>query len=237
MAKRRKKPGPKPRKFSRGAKRDPQVVMLMEYKITYDPIEEPDQEPLPADVQAKVAELHGLSQTRPRAAIPDLIDLVERHPDVRVFHNFLAVAYSLSGQPEKAEETIRENLRRHPDYLFARLNYAEICLQKGRLDEFAEVLSHKFDLKLLYPDRDTFHISEFVSFSTIVGSYFAALGQTDVAERYYETLKDLEPDHPMTRQLRSRIDRAEDRRKLGEAGHRLRSLFGKRRGWDPGPED
>ncbi|QDV32941.1 hypothetical protein [Tautonia plasticadhaerens] len=123
MAKRRKKP----KKVAPRTRRDPQVVLLLEYDITYEPIDDPEQDRLPGVVREQIQRLHEGSQSRPREAIPDLIDLIGRYPDVRVLYNYLAVAYSLTRQDAKAEETIRENLRRHPDYLFARLNYAETC--------------------------------------------------------------------------------------------------------------
>ena len=51
-------------------------------------------------------------------------------------------------------------LKRFPDYLFGRLAYARDCLERGDLDKVSEIFEGKFDLKLLYPDRERFHVSE-----------------------------------------------------------------------------
>jgi hypothetical protein len=42
-----------------------------------------------------------------------------------MFYNYLSVAYSKVGDIEKAEEITKINIQKNPDYLFARLNYAE----------------------------------------------------------------------------------------------------------------
>ncbi|MBN1935009.1 MAG: hypothetical protein JW934_10110 [Anaerolineae bacterium] len=65
-----------------------------------------------------------------------------------------------------------ENYRRNPDYLFARLNYAELFLRRGDYERVAEILEHKFDLKLLYPRRNRFHVSEVSNFIGLVGLYW-----------------------------------------------------------------
>jgi hypothetical protein len=56
------------------------------------------------------------------------------------------------------------NFKKYPDYLFARLNYASILLLKGKFKEIPKLFNSKFDLKQFCPNRDTFHISEVLSF-------------------------------------------------------------------------
>ena len=103
------------------------------------------------------------------------------------------------------QEVILENYQRNPDYLFARLNYGELCRLQGDYEQIAEIFEHKFDLKLLYPRRKRFHISEVANFMGLIGVYFFETGQPDVAERYYEMLEQIAPDYPMTRLLQSKL--------------------------------
>jgi tetratricopeptide (TPR) repeat protein len=110
-----------------------------------------------------------------------------------------------AGQREQAEAVIRENYQRNPDYLFARLNYAELFLEKGDYEQVAEILEHKFDLKLLYPQRNRFHISEVANFMGLVGIYWVKIGKREAAQKYYELLEQVAPDYPMTKQLRSTL--------------------------------
>lgn len=224
MARRNRKTPP-----SRRKRREPQVVHLLEYEITSDPIPDPEQERLPADVQEQIQELHALLQSHPGEAVPVLLDLIERYPALPLFSNYLAVAYSNLGQTEKVEEVIQENLRRHPDYLFARLNYAEGLLREGRYEEFADFFDRKFDLKLLYPHRSVFHISEFASFSGLVGCYWVSQNQLDPAEQNLKILLELAPDHPLTERLQSMVARARMIQSLREAGNQLQALFYKKK--------
>jgi predicted Zn-dependent protease len=82
----------------------------------------------------------------PQATIPKLRRLIEQVPDVPIFYNWLAMAYIRVGDERRANEMVRENYRRNPDYLFARLNYGHLCLQQGDVARADEVMEHKFTL-------------------------------------------------------------------------------------------
>jgi tetratricopeptide (TPR) repeat protein len=180
-------------------------VYISEYEVTSEPILDRAYKRLPKEVKEAIERLHDESRRRPREAIPELVELIEEYPDVPILYNFLSIAYSRSGQREKSEAVVRENYRRNPDYLFARLNYVETCLAKGDYDEVAEILEHKFDLKLLYPKRKRFHISEVVNFMGLVGIYFFEIGERDAAQKYYDVLQQIGGGYPITRQLRRRL--------------------------------
>jgi tetratricopeptide (TPR) repeat protein len=160
---------------------------------------------LPEHVKEAFDRLYHQAQRRPREAIPELLEWVERYPDIPQLYNYLSIAYSAAGQREEAEAMIRENYRRNPDYLFARLNYAELCLAKGDYGEIPEIFDHKFDLKLLYPKRKRFHISEAASFMGLVGIYFFEIEERETAENYYDILKEIAPHHPMAKALRRKL--------------------------------
>jgi len=125
--------------------------------------------------------------------------------NIPVLYNYLSVAYSRAGQREKSEAVARENYRRNPDYLFARLNYAELCLDKRDYEKIGEIFEQKFDLKLLYPQRKRFHISEVASFMGLIGIYFFETGERQAAEKYYDVLQQIAPGYPMTKRLRRKL--------------------------------
>lgn len=181
------------------------AVYVSEYEITFEPILDRAYKRLPNEVKEAINRLHDESQRRPLEAIPELLDLIEKYPDVPILYNYLSIAYSRSGQREKSEVVVRENYRRNSDYLFARLNYVEVCLARGDYEEAAEILDHKFDLKLLYPNRKRFHISEVVSFMGLVGMYFVEIGERDKAEKYYDVLQQIGRRYPVTKQLHNRL--------------------------------
>lgn len=181
--------------------KETQILRLVEYEITWEPIPDARKEKLPKEVQEAIPRLHDEIKIHPRKVIPELLELIEKHPDYPTFYNFLSVAYENAGHYRKAKDTILENYRRNPDYLFARLNYAELCLAEGDIERIPAIFNHRFDLKLLYPQRKVFHITEVLNFMGIMGVYCAVAGKRDTAEQYYAILKQLDPDHYMTRRL------------------------------------
>ena len=200
MTKRRRKK----RTSSRGPQ-DPDTVHIVTYEITDEPILDRQYRRLPKKVKDSINRLYESIQNQPLEAIPELLEWIEKYPNVPLFYNYLSVAYSRSGQDQKVEEVIRENYRRNPEYLFARLNYGELCLSKRDYDRIPELFDHKFDLKLLYPKRNRFHISEVMGFMGLFGAYFFEIGDREMAQKYYEFLEQIDPSHVYTRRLRRKL--------------------------------
>jgi len=161
------------------------------YDIVYGPLHRyPWQTP---ELNAQVARLNHLVNEAPAEAIPELVALIERHPDVPVFYNYLSAAYAGVGDDERVDEVIAENYRRNPDYLFARLNHAEICIQDGNLEGAAEALGGSLDLRALYPHRSQFHVSEVVGFTYAVGLYHLKTGNWEAADACHLRLHRVAP--------------------------------------------
>jgi tetratricopeptide (TPR) repeat protein len=195
-------------------------VYLTQYEITEEPIQEPAYQRLPEAVKEQLENLYDLAQRHPKQAIPELLELKERYPRVPQIYNYLAAAYSHARENEKAEQMIQENLRLNPDYLFARINQAQLLLAKGELERIPEVFDHKYDLQMLYPKRRKFHITEVANFMGVMGLYFARIDQREIAQTYNEVLQEIAPDFPITKALHrelnpGRIARAK-KRLLGE---------------------
>jgi len=189
----------------RQAQDAPGIVYVTEYEITFSPIQDRRYRRLPRRVKDAIERLHDEAQRRPHKAIPELLEWIEKYPNIPMLYNYLSVAYSLAGQREKSEAVSQENYRRNPDYLFARLNYAEICLAKGEYEKIGEIFEHKYDLKLLYPKRKRFHISEVANFMGLIGVYFFETGEREAAEKYYKILQQIAPGYPMTKRLRRKL--------------------------------
>ena len=181
-------------------------VQIVEYEITFEPIGEPEYDRLPESVKTRIDELYGEIQNNPQEVIPELLELKKKHPDVPQIYNYLAVAYSMIGDDEKSDAIIDEILQKKPDYLFARLNKAQRYLAKKEYEKIPELFNHKFDLKLLYPHRNTFHISEVANFMGIMGLYFVRTNQREVAEKYNEILQQLDPDYPIAKILNRELN-------------------------------
>jgi tetratricopeptide (TPR) repeat protein len=136
-------------------------VYLTQYEITDEPIEEPAYRQLPKSVKEQLERLHHDAQFHPKTAIVELLKLKKRYPQVPQIYNYLAVAYSRTGEAEKSEAITKENMRQNPNYLFAKINYAEFCLEREEYEKIPEIFEQKYDLQMLYPERKKFHVSEF----------------------------------------------------------------------------
>jgi tetratricopeptide (TPR) repeat protein len=181
-------------------------IYLSQYEITDEPIKEAAYQWLPNAVKEKLENLYHLAQKMPAQAIPELIELQNKYPRVPQIYNYLAVAYSYAGEKEKAEQIIKENIRKNPNYLFARINQAQLCLAKEEYDKIPEIFDHKYDLQMLYPKRRKFHISEVANFMGIMGLYFTRIDQRGVAEKYNEILQEIAPDFPIVKALNRELN-------------------------------
>jgi hypothetical protein len=178
-----------------------QLVRLVEYEVTSEPIDNPD----PAN-RAFVTfldadrhdDLHGLVNDDPAAAIPELEEILAEYGSAPLPYNWLAAAFTHLGQREQADEVLLLNYEKFPDYLFARLNHAQRLLREGQIEQAAEAVDHKFDLKLLCPHRSLFHVSEYIAMSPLAIHYYLETGNMDSAERVFAVMQELAPDSPAT---------------------------------------
>lgn len=169
-------------------------------EVVRDPLPQSWHLKLPSEIREAMPRLHALVNEDPRAAVTELRALIEREPSP-MFYNWLSAAYSALGEVEAVAKLIRENYRRNPNYLFARLNYAELCIHDGDLAGAREALGARFDLRPLLGGRKRAHISEVTGFFYAVGLYHLEVGDLDAAERAYELLKNVAPDEPPTEEL------------------------------------
>ena len=105
---------------------------LINYELTDEPIGHLYVRRLSKAVQEKIDRLHDEAMQNPEKAIPQLLKMKGKYPHVPLLYNYLSVSYSKPGEEEKAEAIVMETIRKHPDYFFARLNYAQICLSNGK---------------------------------------------------------------------------------------------------------
>lgn len=176
-------------------------VFFSEIEITCEPVKTDWTKQIPKEVDKQLQELYGLVKTKPKEAIDRLVVLKDKYPTVPILYNYLSIAYSSSNQHKKAQEITQENYKNNPRYLFAKINYAEICLHNGMVDLIPDIFENKFDLKMLYPHRNTFHISEAAGFFGVLGMYWHKKGMSDLANLAYDVLQKIVPNHEFTKRL------------------------------------
>ncbi len=176
-----------------------QAAQLISYEISNAPLEDTAYDRLPESVKDELERLYDLLRKKPKEAVSLLLPLIERYPDIPQLYNYLYSAYQLLHEQANAQRILDEMLERFPDYLFGRLAHARNYLERGDLDKVSEIFEGKFDLKLLYPDRERFHTSEVLNFGSTMAWYFHAKGDRNRAEMYYNLLQQIDPEHEATR--------------------------------------
>jgi tetratricopeptide (TPR) repeat protein len=154
--------------------------------------------------RAALQGLHELLRRDPRTAVAELRDWISREPSP-IFFNWLGAALTELGDEAAADENARENYRRNPDYLFARVNYAELCLASGDLSGVREALGETLDIRRLLGGRKRNHVSEAAGFFYVSALYRIETGDREAAERLYELLEGLAPGDSTTETVRRRL--------------------------------
>lgn len=131
--------------------------------------------------------------------------LIKQYPRVPALKNFLATLHKERGEMEQAFKANRWLVKEHPNYLFGRLNLAAEYLENDQLEKIPEVLGEMMELKSLYPNREEFHIEEFIAFNQISVLYFLAQDEIEQAEMRVDMMVKVAPDHPKTEYAQDQI--------------------------------
>ena len=177
-------------------KNDVNSLYVSSYEITDSPLKNNENKFSKAD-QKKVNAIFEILITNPEQAIEKLLALKERYPQAPVLYNYLSLAYSKIGNRKATSKLVMENYLINPDYLFAKINYAQLCLEKGEVGKIPEIFDQKFDLKLLYPHRNIFHVTEFAGFTGVMCAYYCSIGNLDTAKILFDVLKEIAPESLM----------------------------------------
>lgn len=177
---------------------------MANYEITDEPLIDKTFQSLPRNIQQELNTLFANVQDRfytdKASLVARLEELVEQYPHVPHISNYLAASYQMT-RNKKAKPRVEENYKTHPKYLFARIDYARLCLERRDLAKVREIFNEGFDLKLMYPQRNRFHITEFMAFNFIMCIYFRLSGEMEAAKQIAQTLTEVAPDHPITQQI------------------------------------
>jgi tetratricopeptide (TPR) repeat protein len=172
------------------------------YEITDEPLGDSSYARLPETHHERIQAIYEqLQAEQPQEVLAELPALIEQYPDVPQLYNHLYTAYHLAGDRAGAERVLAETLQRFPDYLFGRVSYAVECLQQDKPERIPEIFDDKLDLRLLYPERKRFHVSEVMGFYTVLAWYLITQGDRVQAERYYQLLREIDPDHRNTHMI------------------------------------
>ncbi len=143
-------------------------------------------------------------QIKPRAIYKEIKTFCKEYPDVPEVINLLTFAHIQNHRIVEAEQLIEQTFLKYPEYLFARINYADQCIRKKKLAKVPEIFP-TLDLEKLYPGKTTYHTSEFRGFLIMATYYQMALKNRELALHYFAAVKNLEPDNPSVIYLEKKL--------------------------------
>lgn len=165
------------------------------YKVSFDAMPMRLKEELGESALERYLELLQKVQIAPKKVYKEVLAFSEKHMDVAEVINLLTFAHIQNHKIVEAEKLIEATYKAHPEYLFARINYADQCVRKKKWDKIGEVFP-TFDLEELYPGKRDYHASEFRGFLVMMAHYHRAKKEQPSAMHYLEAAKEVEPNHP-----------------------------------------
>ena len=178
---------------------------MIEASLTYEAIASKHLDKLPLEVKDKMVDAFSKIAVDPQLVIDEYYKIPSKYFNNPVLLNYLATAYNHAGNKEKVKEISLKNYKKNPKYFFAKANYAQVCLEEKDFNKIAVIFNGKFDLRTLYPKRKLFHVSEFLMFNWLMGTYFFYIGNTEQSKVYYDQLKQIEPKDKLTKHLKRLI--------------------------------
>jgi tetratricopeptide (TPR) repeat protein len=213
----------------------PHAKLQGSYVVTYQPLKDPKSLERPLEVREAIPRFFAKSTVAPREIIPELLDMIERFPDIPVLYNYLVNAYKAIGDLPKSDSLTIQLHRQFPDYLFGRANYAIQLLESRQIERAGEVLDGKFSVGELYPDRKIFHVSEITAFNYPAGLYLALKGRHGEARKVFLELLSVAPNFPITKILAEALHEMHAFDDVKEGSQELRDLI--QAGYTPFPKE
>ncbi len=170
------------------------------YELTTAPILDQRFRNLPQEVQDEFNKLSEIAEVNGAEAIPRLLELVQQYP-LPLIYSCLAIAYGRV-DPEKQKHVIRDNYQKNPKNIFARCNYARLCLAENKADEIPKIFTNHFELKTLYPKRNQFHITEYTALTSVICEYYFKTGNIEQAETLFTKLQEIVPESSETQLIK-----------------------------------
>lgn len=141
----------------------------------------------------------------PKKTLKKLLGKKEEYVGFDSFNHLLTYLYIRTKQIKKAEALIEAIYRKDPLHLIARINFADQCLRKNKVEEIPLIFKGIYDLRDLYPQRKAFTYTEYRSFMTLMGFYHLAIGNKEFATCYHALAHQIDSHHPAVQLLGKKL--------------------------------
>lgn len=183
------------------------------YKISFEAMKDQLEKRLQKEAMMTYLQLLERVQMQPKVVYQEIKDFAKDYSDVPEVINLLTFAHIQNRKIVEAEKLIQTTYENHPNYLFAKINYADQCIRKKKLERVEEIFP-TFDLKELCPEKEVFHTSEFRGFLIMMAYYSIARKEREKAIHYFEAAKQVEPNHMSVVHLEKKLFRKSLLRRL-----------------------
>lgn len=162
-------PGPDP------SEDDPLEASIRSLPVTFEAVVGGEEDAMAPPDRLDMEDHFEMARRGHPKAIRVFRHLARTYPEIASLKNLLYVAYTSAGRKREAEELLEETHRRHPDYLFARVNLAIARIKDDRPGEARGYLGDSLRIPALPAWRESYHNSE-------VRSWYVAVALLHLAE-------------------------------------------------------
>ena len=142
---------------------------------------------------------------RNKQAKKELEYFLTHYPTQPEVLNLKAYFFLLRKKVKQADKIIEKNYELNGENLFAKINYADLCMRKKRFHMVPEIFKHVLYLKDLYPEKNAFYVSAFRGFMVVMGLYFLEIKQKEKAICYHYLAYKVDKEHPSVKILGRKI--------------------------------
>lgn len=163
------------------------------YEITWKPI--PELLPNYSDKLNRIIDLMYYESQNPKPNTAEkLKKYIAEFPDISIFWNYLTIVHTINNNMEEALKANEECRRLFPDYLYGYLNHADLLLRDKKYEQIPETFKRLEDLKALQPGRNLFHVSEVMSYYSILVRYYTEKRLDEMAMKCLSIMKDIDEE-------------------------------------------
>lgn len=117
---------------------------------------------------------------------------INQWPQNPTFYDQLIQIYQFAGLKEDVNAEVKNFYHQFPDYLLAKVRYADYLIEQDQLDQVMPVFNEQYSLSAIYPGQSTFSITDVVDFYSLMARYFLQKEDIFLSAYYVNLLDDLE---------------------------------------------
>lgn len=146
------------------------------------------------------------AKEKPKESYKAALEWQKKHPNIAALDNLITYLHLRNGKIDLAEKAILQSYLSYPNYLFAKINYADQCIRKNKLSEISQIFP-SFDLHTLFPKKSFFHAVEFRGFMMVAASYYFKKKDLAQTKKYLELAAMADPYHPSVLFLQKKLSK------------------------------